>query len=116
MGTMERILRLMAEKKASDVYLSAQRAGHDQDQRPVLPINNQLLPPDAPRAAAGRSAAGRASIEELDDTGELNMAHAIDGVGQLPLLGACASAARSRRSSATSPPRSRRSTALQRAA
>src|SRR5215468_1386471 len=49
MGTMERILRLMAEKKASDVYLSAQAPAMIKINGQTLPINNQLLPADAPR-------------------------------------------------------------------
>ena len=90
---MERILRLMAEKKASDVYLSAHAPALIKINGQCLPINNQLLPPDAPRAAAGRGAARRAASRSWSETGELNMAVAIEGVGQLPLLGACASAA-----------------------
>ena len=50
MGTMERILRLMAEKRASDVYLSAHAPAMIKINGQALPINNQLLPADAPRA------------------------------------------------------------------
>ena len=44
MSTMERILRLMAEKKASDVYLSAHAPALIKINGQCLPINNQLLP------------------------------------------------------------------------
>src|ERR1700741_18047 len=57
-GTMEKILRLMGEKKASDVYLSAHAPA-------LIKINGQCVP----------------IIKELEETGELNMAHAIEGVG-----------------------------------
>src|ERR1700741_1627313 len=70
-GTMEKILRLMGEKKASDVYLSAHA--------PAL-IKIQLLPPDAPKALLGEVLPEK-RMEELEDTGELNMAHAVEGVG-----------------------------------
>ena len=48
-GTMERILRLMSDKKASDVYLSAHSPALIKINGQCLPINSQLLPPDAPR-------------------------------------------------------------------
>ena len=52
MGTMERILRLMADKKASDVYLSANAPAMIKINGQAVPINNQLLPADAPIADA----------------------------------------------------------------
>ena len=80
MSTMERILRLMGEKKASDVYLSANAPALIKINGQCLPINNQLLPPDAPKALLAEVLPPR-RIEELEETGELNMAHAIPGVG-----------------------------------
>ncbi len=86
MGTMERILKLMAEKKASDVYLSAHSPALIKINGQCLPINNQLLPPDAPKALLAEVLpAGR--IEELESTGELNMAHGIEGVGNFRISG-----------------------------
>jgi len=79
-GTMERILRLMSEKKASDVYLSAQAPALIKINGQCLPINNQLLPPDAPRALMAEVLPAE-RMRELEATGELNMAHAIEGVG-----------------------------------
>jgi twitching motility protein PilU len=79
-GTMERILRLMGEKKASDVYLSAHAPALIKINGQCLPINNQLLPPDAPKALLGEVLPAK-RMEELEATGELNMAHAIEGVG-----------------------------------
>jgi twitching motility protein PilU len=77
---MERILRLMGEKKASDVYLSAHAPALIKINGQCLPINNQLLPPDAPKALLAEVLPAK-RIEELEESGELNMAHAIPGVG-----------------------------------
>ena len=80
MSTMERILRLMSEKKASDVYLSAYAPAMIKINGQCLPINNQLLPADAPISLLAEVLPpGR--ITELEESGELNMAHAIEGVG-----------------------------------
>ena len=80
MGTMERILRLMADKKASDVYLSANAPAMIKINGQVVPINNQLLPADAPRALLAE-VLPESRMEELDTSGELNMAHAMEGAG-----------------------------------
>ena len=80
MSTMERILRLMAEKKASDVYLSAHAPALIKINGQCLPINNQLLPPDAPRALLAEVLPDN-RMKELDETGELNMAYAVEGAG-----------------------------------
>jgi len=80
MGTMERILRLMAEKKASDVYLTAHAPAQIRIDGQCLPINSQVLPPDAPhRLLAEVLPADR--MAELARTGELNLGHAVEGVG-----------------------------------
>jgi twitching motility protein PilU len=80
MSTMERILRLMGEKKASDVYLSAHAPALIKINGQCVPINNQLLPPEAPLALLAEVLPER-RMEELEETGELNMAHAVEGVG-----------------------------------
>ena len=46
----------------------------------TLPINNQLLPPDATRTLLAEVLPAH-RMEELDATGELNMAHAVEGAG-----------------------------------
>ncbi|WP_332815762.1 PilT/PilU family type 4a pilus ATPase [Ramlibacter sp.] len=80
MSTMERILRLMGDKKASDVYLSAHAPALIKINGQCVPINNQLLPADAPRALLAEVLPAK-RMTELEETGELNMAHAIEGVG-----------------------------------
>ena len=81
-GTMERILHLMSEKKASDVYLSANSPALIKINGQCLPINNQLLPPDAPKALLAEVLPAN-RITELEETGELNMAFPIEGVGMI---------------------------------
>ncbi|WP_291009390.1 PilT/PilU family type 4a pilus ATPase [Hydrogenophaga sp.] len=79
-GTMERILRLMADKKASDVYLSAQAPAMIKINGQTIPINSQVLPPEAPRNLLSELVPST-RIEELTETGELNMAVPLEGVG-----------------------------------
>jgi twitching motility protein PilU len=78
---MERILRLMGEKKASDVYLSAMAPALIKINGQCVPINTQVLPVDAPRnLLAEVLPADR--MAELDEVGELNMGFPIPGVGR----------------------------------
>ena len=80
MSTMERILRLMAERKASDIYLSANSPAMIRINGNTMPINAQLLPPDAPFALLSE-VVHEDRIAELQRTGELNMAIALEGAG-----------------------------------
>lgn len=84
MGTMERILRLMAERKASDVYLSAHAPAQIRINGNCLPINSQVLPPEAPLELL-REIVPAHRIAELQTTGELNMAVPLEGVGNFRL-------------------------------
>ena len=84
MGTMERILRLMSEKKASDVYLSAFSPALIRINGQCVPINNQALPADAPRSLLAEIVPAD-RIAELDRTNELNMGFPIPGVGRFRL-------------------------------
>ena len=83
-GTMERILRLMAAKKASDVYLSAHAPAMIKINGQTLPVNSQVLPPEAPLNLLSEIVTAQ-RIEELHETGELNMAIALEGVGNFRL-------------------------------
>ena len=80
-GTMERILRLMSEKKASDVYLSVNAPALIKINGQCVPINNQTLPPDAPKHLLAEVLEPR-YLEELERQGELNMAFPMPGVGR----------------------------------
>ncbi len=85
-GTMERILRLMSEKRASDVYLSAHSPALIKINGQCVPINNQLLPPDAPRNLLAEVLPPE-RIVELEDTGELNMGFPLAGIGRFRVSG-----------------------------
>ncbi len=80
MGMMERILKLMAEKKASDVYLSAFAPATIKINGQSVPINNQPLPADAVKGLLAEILPPK-RIEELEETQELNMAHQLEGIG-----------------------------------
>ncbi|MCW5652356.1 PilT/PilU family type 4a pilus ATPase [Hydrogenophaga sp.] len=83
-GTMERILRLMADKKASDVYLTAHAPAMIKINGQTIPINSQVLPADAPRNLLAEIVPPT-RMEELHETGELNMAVPLEGVGNFRL-------------------------------
>ena len=83
-GNMERVLRLMAEKRASDVYLSANM--------PILiKLNGQLLQlSDQPLGAQQTrqllaELLTPSQLEELDDTGELNVGIGMAKIGSFRL-------------------------------
>jgi len=78
---MERILRLMSDKKASDVYLSAHAPALIKINGLCIPINNQVLPPDAPRNLLAEVIAAE-RMAELDSTSELNIGFPLAGVGR----------------------------------
>ena len=77
---MERVLRLMAERKASDVILSASSPILIKISGQILQVNDQPLTPSQPRQLLAEILSP-AQLEELDDTGELNVAFAINGLG-----------------------------------
>lgn len=81
MGTMERILRLMSDKKASDIYLSANSVALIRIHGECLPINSQILPPDAPLNLLAEILPPE-KIQELEDTHELNIAWSMPGLGR----------------------------------
>ena len=85
-GTMERILRLMSEKRASDVYLSAHAPALIKINGQCVPINTQLLPPEAPRNLLAEVLPPE-RIVELEETGELNMGFPLAGVGRFRVSG-----------------------------
>ncbi|APW42773.1 PilT/PilU family type 4a pilus ATPase [Rhodoferax saidenbachensis] len=80
-GTMERILRLMSEKKASDVYLSAHSPALIKINGQCVPINTQLLPADAPKNLLAEVLPPE-KIAEMEREGELNMGFPLAGVGR----------------------------------
>lgn len=81
MSTMERILRLMQEKKASDLYLSANSPALIRINGMCVPVNSQLLQNGAPRSLLAEVVPPD-KIAELEATGELNMAVSVQNVGR----------------------------------
>ena len=80
-GTMERILRLMSEKKASDVYLSAFAPALIKINGLCVPINNQVLPADAPKNLLSEIVSAD-RMAELEEQGELNIGVPLPGIGR----------------------------------
>jgi twitching motility protein PilU len=79
-GNLERILRLMAEKKASDVFLSARTPILIKISGQLLALTDQPLTPSQPRQLLSEMVTPT-QMEELDDTGELNLGITIPGIG-----------------------------------
>lgn len=77
---MDKLFRLMADKKASDIYLSAGSPATIRINGVAIPINQQPLEPSAPLALLSEVVPAK-RIEELQETGELNMAMPVTGVG-----------------------------------
>ena len=74
----------MAEKKASDVYLSAHAPATIKINGQCMPINSQVMPPEAVMNLL-MDVVPPNRIEELKETGELNMAIPMYGVGNFRL-------------------------------
>ncbi len=83
-GNMERVLRLMAEKQASDVYLSANTPILIKIHGQILQVSDQPLTPQQPRQLLSE-VLSPTQLEELDDTGELNIGIGISGVASFRL-------------------------------
>jgi twitching motility protein PilU len=81
MGTMERILRIMAEKKASDVYMSAAAPVQIKINGACMPLNTQPLPVDGPEQLL-KEIITEAQLAEYHTTGELNVAVPLAGAGR----------------------------------
>ena len=78
-GNLERVLRLMAEKKASDVFLSAKTPILIKINGQIMQLTDQVLTPSQPRQLLAEMISPT-QMEELDETGELNMGITIPGV------------------------------------
>jgi twitching motility protein PilU len=81
---MERVLRLMADKRASDVYLSANAPIQIKINGQLLQLSDQTLAPDQPRQLLSEVLTPR-QLEELEEVGELNIGVGLAGVGSFRL-------------------------------
>lgn len=83
-NNLERVLRLMAEKNASDVYMSANTPILIKIQGQILQLSDQLLTTHQTRQLLGEMLAPQ-QLEELDDTGELNVGISVPRTGSFRL-------------------------------
>jgi twitching motility protein PilU len=83
-GNMERVLRLMAEKGASDVYLSANTPILIKINGQILHLSDQPLSHTQPRQLLAELLTPT-QLEELDDTGELNVGIGLAKIGSFRL-------------------------------
>jgi twitching motility protein PilU len=81
---MERVLRLMAEKRASDVYLTANAPIQIKINGQLLQLSDQSLTPEQPRQLLAELLTPK-QLEELEELGELNMGIGLQGVGSFRL-------------------------------
>jgi twitching motility protein PilU len=83
-GNMEKVLRMMAEKKASDVFLSANMPILIKIHGQMLQLSDQALSPSQPRQLLTELLTPQ-QLEELDDTGELNIGFGMPDLGTFRL-------------------------------
>ena len=83
-GNMERVLKLMSEKSASDIYMSANTPILIKIHGQILQLSDQLVSPTQIRGLLGELLSPQ-QLEALEDSGELNVGVALDGVGSFRL-------------------------------
>jgi twitching motility protein PilU len=83
-SNMERVLRLMSEKAASDVYLSANSPILIKINGQLLQLSDQPLTHLQPRQLLAELLTPT-QLEELEDTGELNVGIGLSGIGSFRL-------------------------------
>ena len=83
-GNMERVLRLMSEKGASDVYLSSSSPILIKINGQLLQLSDQPLTHAQPRQLLAELLSPT-QLEELEETGELNVGVGLPGVGSFRL-------------------------------
>jgi twitching motility protein PilU len=79
-GSMERVLKLMAERKGSDVILSANVPILIKVNGQMVPLTHERLSPSQPRQLLAELLTPQ-QLEELDDTHELNVGLPMPGLG-----------------------------------
>ncbi|MCX7962423.1 MAG: PilT/PilU family type 4a pilus ATPase [Burkholderiales bacterium] len=80
MSAMKRLFHLMAEKKASDIFLSVGSPIHIKINGVAMPVNQTVLNADAVRQLLYEVLTER-QIREYEEELELNTAYALEGVG-----------------------------------
>ena len=85
MGTMQRLFQLMAEKKASDIFVSVGAPINIKINGVAMPINQQIMDA-ATITGLLQEILTEEQIEEFEETLELNTGYALAGRRQLPHL------------------------------
>ena len=83
-NNLERVLRLMAEKNASDVYMSANTPILIKISGQIMQLSDQLLTIQQTRQLLAELLAPQ-QMEELEDTGELNVGISLPRIGSFRL-------------------------------
>lgn len=83
-NNLERVLRLMAEKSASDVYMSANTPVLIKINGQIMQLSDQVLTTMQTRQLLAEMLTPQ-QLEELDDTGELNIGISLPRVGSFRL-------------------------------
>jgi twitching motility protein PilU len=83
-NNLERVLRLMAEKSASDVYMAANTPILIKIHGQILQLSDQMLAQHQTRQLLAEMLTPQ-QLEELDDTGELNIGISMQRVGSFRL-------------------------------
>ncbi len=83
-NNLERILRLMAEKNASDVYMSANTPILIKIHGQIMQLSDQVLTTNQTRQLLAEMLAPQ-QLEELEETGELNVGIGLPRVGSFRL-------------------------------
>ena len=84
MGTMHRLFQLMAEKKASDIFLSTSSPIHIKINGVAVPVNQQAMD-GATITALLHEILTDAQYREFEESLELNAGYALEGVGNFRL-------------------------------
>ena len=77
---MRRLLELMAEKKASDIFISCGAPINIKINGVTMPINQQIVTPDAARTLM-KEILNERQLKEFEDEFELNTSYPIQGLG-----------------------------------
>jgi len=80
MSAMQRLFKLMADKNASDIFLSVGAPINIKINGVAMPVNQTILNADAVRQLLNEVLTER-QIREFDDEMELNTAYTLEGVG-----------------------------------
>ena len=80
MSAMRRLLELMAEKKASDIFISCGAPINIKINGVTMPINQQIVTPDAARTLM-KEILNERQLKEFEDEFELNTSYPIPGMG-----------------------------------